>query len=139
MISDANFDISKSAIMVINYLTIIVSFLIFITMAGTTSIVTRSEKMNIIQSNIMEQTNIYLGMWVTADGHIRQQLLPNGRYDEARGSKKSAYTGKYEIKGNHIMYWDDSGFTATGDFSGKDTLYHGGYVFYREASKKTDK
>jgi exopolysaccharide biosynthesis protein len=105
MISDANFDISKSAIMVINYLTIIVSFLIFITMAGTTSIVTRSEKMNIIQSNIMEQTNIYLGMWVTADGHIRQQLLPNGRYDEARGSKKSAYTGKYEIKGNHIMYW----------------------------------
>lgn len=23
-----------------------------------------------------------VGMWVTADGHIRQELLPGGRYDE---------------------------------------------------------
>lgn len=26
-----------------------------------------------------------VGTWVTADGHIRQELLPDGRYDEARG------------------------------------------------------
>lgn len=80
----------------------------------------------------MEQENKYVGMWVTADGYIRQELLPNGRYDEARGKKQSAYRGRYEITGTHIMYWDDTGFTATGDFKGNDTLYHGGYIFYRE-------
>jgi hypothetical protein len=74
----------------------------------------------------------YLGMWVTGDGHIRQEFLPNGRYDEARGSRKSAYQGRYKITGDYIEYWDDTGFTADGNFDGKDTLYHGGYIFYRE-------
>lgn len=76
----------------------------------------------------------YLGMWVTGDGHIRQKLLPGGRYDEARGNRKSAYQGRYEITGDHIEYWDDTGFTADGNFDGADILYHGGYVFYREES-----
>lgn len=78
----------------------------------------------------------YVGMWVTADGYIRHELLPSGRYDEARGTRKSAYTGRYWIKGNHISYKDDTGFTASGDFEG-DVLYHAGYVFYREASSKS--
>jgi uncharacterized protein len=73
----------------------------------------------------------YIGMWVTDDGHIRHQLLPNGRYDEARGSKESAYQGRYEIKGNHIDYWDDTGFTADGTFVGQNTLHHGGMIFRR--------
>lgn len=30
-----------------------------------------------------------VGMWVTTDGHIRQQLLPGGRYDEGRGDRQS--------------------------------------------------
>ena len=80
----------------------------------------------------MEQANKFTGMWVTADGHIRQELLPNGRYDEARGEKSSAYQGRYEITGNHIKYRDDTGFAASGEFKGNDTLYHGGYIFYRE-------
>ncbi|MEU5826687.1 Atu4866 domain-containing protein [Micromonospora tulbaghiae] len=75
----------------------------------------------------------YVGMWVTADGHIRQELLPDGRYDEARGDRASAYTGRYEVTGEHIDYWDDSGFTADGRFDG-DVLHHGGYLFYREGS-----
>ncbi|MGC0387052.1 hypothetical protein RKD33_007269 [Streptomyces sp. SAI-129] len=33
-------------------------------------------------------------MWVTEDGHIRQELLPDGRYAEARGERASAYTGR---------------------------------------------
>jgi len=37
----------------------------------------------------------YIGMWVTSDGYIRQELLPDGRYDEARGDRQSAYTGRY--------------------------------------------
>ncbi len=77
------------------------------------------------------QNNQYVGMWVTKDGHIRQELLPNGRYDEARGDKKSAYQGRYKITGNHIDYWDDTGFTADGEFR-DGVLYHGGYVFYRK-------
>ena len=77
----------------------------------------------------------YIGMWVTKDGHIRQELLPNGRYDEARGSRKSAYRGRYEIRGTKIDYWDDTGFTADGEFI-DDVLHHGGMLFYREGQVK---
>lgn len=74
----------------------------------------------------------YVGMWVTDGGHIRHELLPNGRYDEARGTRKSAYQGRYEIKGNHIDYWDDTGFTADGTFVDAQTLHHGGMIFRRQ-------
>ena len=79
----------------------------------------------------MSAQHPYLGMWVTADGRIRQQLLANGRYDEARGSRESAYQGRYEVKGNQIDYWDDTGFTADGVFVDQNTLHHGGMIFYR--------
>ncbi|MCR3724250.1 hypothetical protein FHS35_001098 [Streptomyces umbrinus] len=74
----------------------------------------------------------YVGMWVTADGHIRQELLPDGRYDEARGARQSAYTGSYTVTGSHIDYVDDTGFTATGDVR-DGVLYHEHLVLYREA------
>jgi len=73
----------------------------------------------------------YAGMWVTKDGYIRHELLPNGRYDEARGRRKSAYQGRYFIQGDHIEYVDDTGFTADGDFR-DGVLYHAGMVLYRE-------
>ncbi len=73
----------------------------------------------------------YVGMWVTADGHVRHELLPNGRYDEARGNRKSAYQGRYTVTGTHIDYVDDTGFTADGDFI-DDVLHHGGMVLRRE-------
>ncbi|WP_033048389.1 Atu4866 domain-containing protein [Sinorhizobium meliloti] len=76
-------------------------------------------------------THPYVGMWVTEDGYIRHELLPNNRYDEARGKRKSAYRGRYEVTGNHIEYWDDTGFTADGDFI-DDVLYHAGMVLRRE-------
>lgn len=37
----------------------------------------------------MEQQSKCTGMWVTRDGYIRQELLSNGKYDEARGNKKA--------------------------------------------------
>ena len=77
------------------------------------------------------QTHPYVGMWVTEDGRIRHELLPNNRYDEARGNRESAYQGRYEVTGTHIEYWDDTGFTADGDFVSLDVLHHGGMVFYR--------
>jgi Agrobacterium tumefaciens protein Atu4866 len=77
-------------------------------------------------------THPYVGMWVTLDGRIRHELLPNGRYDEARGDRKSAYQGRYEVLGNHIDYWDDTGFTADGTFVSDVELHHGGMIFRRE-------
>ncbi|MCM5680674.1 Atu4866 domain-containing protein [Schlegelella sp. S2-27] len=73
----------------------------------------------------------YTGMWVTDDGQIRHELLPNGRYDEARGSRQSAYQGRYEVQGNRVEYWDDTGFTADGVFVDQNTLHHGGMIFRR--------
>ena len=77
-----------------------------------------------------DQSHPYAGMWVTADGRIRHELLPNGRYDEARGSRESAYQGRYEVRGNHIDYWDDTGFTADGDFI-DGVLHHAGMILFR--------
>ncbi|WP_407472644.1 Atu4866 domain-containing protein [Xanthomonas campestris] len=86
-------------------------------------------------SEHLMQHHPYLGMWVTGDGRIRQELLPTGRYDEARGTRKSAYQGRYELEGNRIQYWDDTGFTADGTFVTADELHHGGMVFYRETGE----
>lgn len=77
-----------------------------------------------------ERRQTYVGTWATADGFIRQELLPNGRYDEARGTKPSAYQGRYEISGTHIQYWDDTGFEADGEFV-DGVLHHVGMKFYR--------
>ena len=79
-----------------------------------------------------ESRTSFVGMWVTEDGRIRQELLSNGRYDEARDGRKSAYQGRYEITGDHIDYWDDTGFTAQGDFV-DGVLHHIGLRFHREA------
>jgi hypothetical protein len=74
--------------------------------------------------------NNFAGLWVTGDGHIRHELLANGRYVEARGDREKAYEGAYWVSGDHIEYKDDTGFTADGDF--KDgILYHADMVLYR--------
>jgi putative ligand-binding protein with streptavidin-like fold len=77
----------------------------------------------------MEKFNA-TGMWITADGQIRHHLLANGRYDEARGTRESAYQGSYAVTGNHIDYRDDTGFTADGEFR-NGILYHAGMVLTR--------
>lgn len=75
--------------------------------------------------------NSVVGTWVTSDGYIRQELRPDGRYDEARGKKSSAYRGRYEIDGTRIRYWDDTGFEAEGEFV-DGVLHHVGMRFFRE-------
>lgn len=65
---------------------------------------------------------------MTADGRIRHKLLASGRYDEARHGHPSAYPGRYDIRGSHVDYWDDTGFTANGEFIDPDELHHGGIV-----------
>lgn len=83
-------------------------------------------------ANHSQQNHPYVGMWVTDDGRIRHQLLPNGRYDEARGNRESAYQGRYVITGNKIDYWDDTGFTADGVFVDENTLHHAGMILRRK-------
>lgn len=84
------------------------------------------------EEKIMQQApHPYVGMWVTEDGHVRHNLLPDGRYDEARGKRESAYQGRYRLTGNHIDYVDDTGFTADGNFV-DGVLYHGGMVLRRQ-------
>ncbi|WP_026350472.1 Atu4866 domain-containing protein [Dyadobacter beijingensis] len=79
----------------------------------------------------MQESKEYIGMWMTADGYIRHNLLPGNRYDEARGKRESAYQGSYKVTGNHIDYKDDTGFTADGEFR-DGILYHAGMVLYKQ-------
>lgn len=73
-----------------------------------------------------------VGMWVTENGHIRLELLAGGRYDEARGARRSAYTGRWEVRGSRQLFFaDDSGFTATGTVA-DGTLEVGGDRFRRD-------
>jgi hypothetical protein len=80
-------------------------------------------------SEMTKTTRDYIGLWVTEDHNIRQALLPNGRYIEARGHLEGAYQGNYQITGNHIEYQDDTGFVADGDFIA-GVLHHAGMVMY---------
>jgi hypothetical protein len=77
--------------------------------------------------------NNFAGMWVTGDGYIRHELLADGRYIEARGTRENAYQGEYSISDNHIEYKDDRGFSADGDFM-DGILFHAGMVLYRRDS-----
>lgn len=72
-----------------------------------------------------------VGMWVTANGFIRLELMADGRYDEARGQRRSAYRGRYEVRGPQLVFFDDSGFTATGTVT-DGVLRVGGDAFRRE-------
>lgn len=92
----------------------------------------RADRRAMTSNDTPRDPHPYVGMWVTADGFIRQELLPNGRYDEARGNRRSAYTGSYTVTGNHLDYVDDTGFTATGDVR-DGVLFHEHLVLYREA------
>ncbi|MCA2431835.1 Atu4866 domain-containing protein [Rhizobium leguminosarum] len=98
---------------------------------GADTVNDRETQQQQTSENRMQQ-HPYVGMWVTDDGRVRHELLPNGRYDEARGSRESAYRGRYEVTGSHIEYWDDTGFTADGDFVDGNTLHHGGLVLRRK-------
>jgi hypothetical protein len=79
--------------------------------------------------------NPFIGMWVTRDGYIRHELLPDGQYNEARDNRSGAYHGQYIINGTHIEYVDDTGFTADGDFENDLVLHHAGMTLYKVKQK----
>jgi hypothetical protein len=78
-----------------------------------------------------QERHSFVGMWMTADRSVRYKLMPNGRYDSARGAREGAYRGRYVISGNYIDYVDDSGLIADGEFKG-GILHQYGMVLYRD-------
>lgn len=68
-----------------------------------------------------------LGTWVDRSGWLEQTLEPDGRYHETRGGRRRAYTGRYWLSDDRIVYLDDSGFWAFGEFYAS-RLHHAGYV-----------
>lgn len=114
-------------------MTLLTSQIAFVLLAigGTLGgLVTRADKAPIMKTQTVADQR-YVGMWATKDNHVRHELLPNGRYVEARGTKEKAYEGRYWLEGDHIEYKDDTGFTADGDFI-DDVLHHGGMILYRQ-------
>ncbi|WP_421943285.1 Atu4866 domain-containing protein [Pedobacter sp.] len=81
----------------------------------------------------IEETKEYLGIWISADGQNRHELLPNMRYRGAGGALKDGYQGSYNVVGDHIDYEDDSGFSAEGDFR-DGILFHGGTALFKKFS-----
>ncbi|WP_016700384.1 Atu4866 domain-containing protein [Actinoalloteichus spitiensis] len=75
-----------------------------------------------MDTNAPREAAHVVGTWVTADGHIRQEPRPDGRYDEAPGSRRSAHTGSCTVTGNHLDWVDDTRFTASGDI--RDGVLH---------------
>lgn len=72
----------------------------------------------------------YLGTWVDQTGFVHQTLTADGRYDETRGGRPHAYQGVFWLDGDRIVYRDDLGFWAYGQFR-DGVLHHAGYVFHR--------
>lgn len=67
-----------------------------------------------------------VGTWVDDTGFLQQELTADGRYDETRGGRARAFTGRYWVEGDRVEYLDDLGFWAFGVFDG-DRLLHAGY------------
>ncbi|MHC1550467.1 Atu4866 domain-containing protein [Phyllobacterium sp. K27] len=110
---------------------------LFLTMSGAFNAASepkqkRSGQHDTKSNEVQMLQHSYVGMWVTDDGRVRHELLRDNRYDEARGNLESAYQGRYEVTGTHIEYWDDTGFTADGDFVDENTLHHGGMILRRK-------
>lgn len=71
----------------------------------------------------------YVGRWIDESGFLHQELTPDGRYDETRGGRPHAYQGKFWIDGDRIVYLDDLGFWAYGEFL-DGVLHHAGYTLH---------
>ncbi len=67
---------------------------------------------------------------MTGDGRIRHAPRADGRYDEARGSRRSAHQDRYTVTGNHIDDVDDTGLSADAGFV-DGVLHHAGRVLHR--------
>lgn len=82
------------------------------------------------QVSAEQQAHPYVGMWMTVEREVHHNLLANGRYDETRDNRESAYQSRYEVPGDEIFYWDNTGSDAEGILI-DDVLHHGGMILHR--------
>lgn len=73
----------------------------------------------------------YVGVWKSAGGFVRQELLPDGRYSEVRGKRASA-AGHYYVSRSGLALESDSGALAGGTFK-EGALHQDGMIFYKVA------
>jgi hypothetical protein len=78
----------------------------------------------------------YVGMWIDESGFLHQELTSGGRYDETRGGRPHAYQGAFWIEGDRIVYLDDLGFWAYGEFV-DGVLHHAGYILHPALAEKS--
>ncbi len=88
------------------------------------------EPANLAHQLTADSDHDYVGMWIDDTGFLHQELTLDGRYDETRGGRPHAYEGRYWITGDRIVYLDDLGFWAYGDFR-DGVLQHAGYRLTR--------
>jgi hypothetical protein len=56
-----------------------------------------------------------IGSWLSPDGYIRLDLLPDGRYEETWGKRDNAYAGRYAVLNASLLHFsDESGFDVHG-------------------------
>ena len=68
-----------------------------------------------------------LTRWIDRTGYLHQYLGADGRYDETRAGRAHAFQGRFWFRDDTVVYLDDSGFWAFGDFH-QGELHHAGYV-----------
>lgn len=71
----------------------------------------------------------YLGVWKSAGGFIRQELLADGTYVKRKGSRPTV-TGRYAIGDGHIAYESNDGHAWAGEFT-QGRLHQAGMIFYK--------
>lgn len=71
----------------------------------------------------------YVGVWKSAGGSIRHELLPDGRYLKQRG-RRPAVSGRYNVEGDRIAYESDEGRTYEGVFA-EGALRQADMLFYK--------
>ena len=74
----------------------------------------------------------YIGMWVTADGRIRYELLLGGRHHETRAGRAHTFQECYRVMGSRIDDTNDTGPTGEGGLVAADVLHHAGMVLRSE-------
>ena len=71
----------------------------------------------------------YLGVWKSAGGFIRQELLADGTYVKQKGSRPTV-AGRYAIDGARIAYESEDGRAHAGEFT-EGRLHQAGMIFYK--------
>lgn len=70
---------------------------------------------NAVAENTAHATADVTGSWLSPDGYIRLDLLPDGRYEESWGKRNNAYAGRYAVLNASLLHFsDESGFDVHG-------------------------